>query len=179
MTVVADTHAAFSVEPMIALEWAQVVEQPANDSARSPAEARRGWLHRAPEHEVLARYRKTTEIDPDVPAPWWLRAVANGLLASRAEAFAVEDRVARLLEARAGWVFVPWGADGDTGYWEYMPSERTLSEPGVPTTLALTDRHPGWIDVYPVHAGEAQRPPIAVAGLADLRANVARIESLS
>jgi len=179
LTVVADAHASPRVEPMIALEWAQAVEQPAVGSARRPAEARRGWLHRAPEREVLSRYRIAIEVDPDLPAPWWLRALAVGSLGSRAEAFAVEDRVARLLDARTGWVFVPWGVDGDTGYWEYMPSERTLTEPGVPTTLSLTDRHPGWIDVYPVHAGEAQRPPVAVAGLADLRANLARIESLT
>jgi hypothetical protein len=58
-----------------------------------------------------------------------------------------------------------------------MPSERALSVPGVPTTLVLTDRHPGWLDVIPVHAGETP-PPIAVQGLADLRANLARLESL-
>lgn len=136
-------------------------------------------MHRAPETEVLALYLDAIQVDPTLPAPWWLRALATGSLKSRAEAFTVEDRVARLLDARTGWVFVPWGADGDTGYWEYMPSERTLTVPGVPTTLSLTDRHPGWIDVYPVHAGEAQRPPIAVGGLPDLRANLARIESLS
>ena len=179
MTVVADRQPTTHIEPATALEWAQAIEQPAVDSALSPADCRRGWLHRAPENEVLGRYRDAIGIDPGLPAPWWLRALAAGKLTSRAEGFIVEDRVARLLDARTGWVFVPWGAVGDTGYWEYMPSERTLTEPGVPTTLSLTDRHPGWIDVYPVHAGEAQRAPIAVAGLADLRANVARIESLS
>jgi hypothetical protein len=179
LTVVADAHVTPNVEPTIALEWAQAVEQPAVDSATSPAEGRRGWLHQAPEREVLALYRSATEIEPDLPAPWWLRALTAGKLRSRAEGFLIEDRLARLLDARTGWVFVPWGADGDTGYWEYMPSERTLTEPGVPTTLSLTDRHDGWIDVHPVHAGEDQRTPIAVAGLADLRANLARIESLT
>jgi hypothetical protein len=178
LTLAPDAN-TFRVEPTIALEWAQAVEQPTADSARTPADGRGGWLHQAPEREVLARYRAAGGLKSGLPAPWWLRALAAGTLGSRAEGFAVEDRVARLLDARSGWVFVPWGFDGDTGYWEYMPSERTLTEPGVPTTLSLTDRHSGWIDVYPVHAGEAQRAPVAVAGLADLRANLARIESLS
>lgn len=177
--MVADAHATPRVEPTIALEWAQAVEQPAVGSARTPADGRRGWLHRAPEKEVLTRYRDATEVDPELPAPWWLRAVAAGKIASRAAAFAVEDGVARLLDARSGWVFVPWGADGDTGFWEYTPSERTLTEPGEPTTLVLTDRHDGWIDIYPVHVGEQHRPPIAVDGITDLGTSLPHIEGLS
>src|ERR1044072_5890279 len=134
---------------MIALEWAQAVEQPAVGSARRPAEARRGWLHRAPEREVLSRYRIAIEVDPDLPAPWWLRALAVGPRGPRAEAFAVEDRVARLLDARTGWVFVPWGVDGDTGYWEYMPSERTLTEPGGAAAVAVSQPRPRAAEAHP------------------------------
>jgi hypothetical protein len=179
LTVVADTQPTPRVEPTMALEWAQAVEQTAVDSARTPADGRRGWLHQAPEKEVLARYLDAIGIDPALPAPWWLRALAAGKIDSRAKAYSLEDGVARVLDSRPGWVFVPWGADGDTGFWEYMPSERTLSEPGEPTTLVLTDRHDGLIDIYPVHAGEVHRLPIAVDGLADLGANLARIEALS
>ena len=85
--------------------------------------------------------------------------------------------MAKLLASRPGWVYVPWAAEGDSGFWEFMPSERALTVPGVPTTLVLTHRHPGWLDVFPVHAGPTPSP-IAVQGLADLRANLARLESL-
>lgn len=166
------------VEPLIGLEWSDAIEQPSGRRpAAAPAEARGSWLHRAPEPRVVALYRAASSADPDLPAPWWLRAVAGGALSSRREGFAVEDRVAKLLAARPGWVFVPWGIDGDTGYWEYMPSERVLGVPGVPTTLVHTDRHPGWIDVVGVHA-RTPPPPIPVAGVADLRANLARLESI-
>ncbi|MGQ0839555.1 hypothetical protein [Actinokineospora sp.] len=166
------------VEPLIGLEWADALEQPVAAAAARPAEARKSWVHRAHEAQVLALYLAAKAAEPDVPAPWWLRAVAAGALPSRREGFLVEDRVTKLLDARPGWVFVPWGVDGDTGYWEYMPSERRLSEPGMPTTLAHTDRHPGWIDVVAVHAGPPPAP-IAVAGMADLRSNLARLESLT
>ncbi len=165
------------VEPLIGLEWAEALEQPDVAPARTPAEARRAWVHRAPEPRVLALYRAAATAEPGLPAPWWLRAVAEGGLGSRREGFSVEDRVAKLLDARPGWVFVPWGVDGDTGYWEYMPSERALTEPGMPTTLAHTHRHAGWIDVVAVHAGGAPAP-IAVRGLADLRTNLSRLECL-
>ncbi len=165
------------VEPMIGLEWSQAIEQWGVEDATAPAQARRSWLHRAPEQQVVALYQTIRRADPAAPAPWWLRAIAAGNLETRAEGFAVEDRVAKLLSARPGWVYVPWNTDGDSGYWEYVPSERKLTEPGVPTTLMLTDRHPGWIDVYRVHAGPAP-DPVAVAGLADLRANLARLESM-
>ncbi|GLW92180.1 hypothetical protein Aglo03_29960 [Actinokineospora globicatena] len=165
------------VEPLIGLEWSEALEQPGGPPASAPADARRAWVHRAPEAQVIALYHAVVAADPGLPAPWWLRAVAAGELSSRREGFAVEDRVAKLLDARPGWVFVPWGVDGDSGYWEYMPSERTLAEPGMPTTLAHTHRHPGWIDVVGVHAGGAPEP-IEVHGLADLRANLSRLESL-
>ncbi len=87
-----------------------------------------------------------------------------GNLETRAEGFAVEDRVAKLLSARPGWVYVPWNTDGDSGFWEFVPSERKLAEPGVPTTLMLTDRHPGWLDVYRVHAGADPGPGGRAAG---------------
>jgi hypothetical protein len=165
------------VEPTIGLEWSQAIEQWGAEQASSPSDARGAWVHRAPEQQVLAFYLSARKHDPKLPAPWWLRAMATGSIRSRAEGFAVEDRVAKLLGRRPGWVFVPWAAEGDSGFWEYMPSERKLSVPGVPTTLMLTDRHAGWLDVIPVHAGDTP-PPITVQGLADLRANLARLESL-
>ena len=168
---------ALRVEPLIGLEWSQAIEQWGSDDATTPAGARRSWLHRAPEQQVMALYRTIRASDPNAPAPWWLRALAAGDLETRAEGFSVEDRVAKLLSARPGWVFVPWAADGDSGYWEFVPSERKLTEPGVPTTLMLTDRHPGWIDVIRVHAGSTP-DPVALGGVADLRANVAHLESM-
>jgi hypothetical protein len=164
---------------MLALEWSQAIEQWGVENATTPAETRRSWLHRAPEQQVLTLYRGIREVDPGAPAPWWLRALAAGSLTSRLEGYTVEDRVSKLLTARSGWVYVPWAADGDSGFWEYVPSERKLTEPGVPTTLMLTDRHGGWIDVIRVHPGDASPAPVAVAGLADLRANLARVESLA
>ena len=169
---------ALRVEPMLGLEWSQAIEQWGGENATTPAETRRSWLHRAPEQQVLTLYRKIHAADPAAPAPWWLRAFAAGTLTSRLEGYLVEDRVAKLLTARAGWVYVPWSTDGDSGFWEYVPSERKLIEPGVPTTLMLTDRHGGWIDVIRVHSGDVTPEPVAVAGLADLRANLARVESL-
>lgn len=170
-------RSAVRVEPLIGLEWSQAIEMWGAEDATTPAEARRAWLHRAPESQVLTLYRTIRAADPRAPAPWWLRALAEGSLSSRAEGFAVEDRVAKLLFSRPGWVFVPWATEGSSGYWEYVPSERKLFEPGMPTTLILTDRHPGWIDVLRVHAGETP-DPVAVGGLADLRANLARFESM-
>lgn len=165
------------VEPLLGLEWSQAIEQWGGEEASSPAGLRRAWLHRAPEQQVVALYQAIRKTNPDAPAPWWLRALAAGNLETRADGFAVEDRVAKLLASRPGWVFVPWAADGDSGYWEYVPSERKLTEPGVPTTLLLTHRHPGWIDVVRVHSGPTP-DLVAVQGLADLRANLARLESM-
>ncbi|HEV7652166.1 MAG TPA: hypothetical protein VGP26_28775 [Actinophytocola sp.] len=162
---------------MIGLEWSQAIEQWGGEDATVPAQARRSWLHRAPEQQVVALYQRIRAADPAAPAPWWLRAIVAGTLTSRADGFAVEDRVAKLLAARTGWVYVPWNTDGDSGYWEFVPSERNLTEPGVPTTLMLTDRHSGWLDVYRAHSGPPPEP-LAVRGLADLRANLAHLESL-
>ena len=169
---------ALRVEPLLGLEWSQAIEQWGGENATTPAETRRSWVHRAPEQQVLVLYQAIIETDPGAPAPWWLRALADGRLSSRLEGFSVEDRVSKLLTARPGWVYVPWAADGDSGFWEYVPSERKLTEPGVPTTLMLTDRHGGWIDVIRVHVGDASPAPVAVEGLPDLRANLARVESL-
>ena len=171
------TASELSVEPTIGLEWSAAIEQWGGERASCPADARGAWVHRAAEPQVLAFYLAARQHDPELPAPWWLRAMAAGAIRTRAEGFAVEDRVAKLLAARPGWVYVPWAAEGDSGFWEYMPSERALTVPGVPTTLVLTDRHPGFLDVIGVHAGTAPAP-IAVHGLADLRANLARLESL-
>lgn len=172
---------ALRVEPMIGLEWSQAIEPHTAAERMShptkPAETRRAWVHRAPEEQVVTLYRSAVSVDPDIAAPWWLRALAEGELNSRTEGFMLEDRVAKLLESRPGWVFVPWATEGDCGYWEYMPSERRVSGPAMPTTLVLTDRHPGWLDVYVVHAGDAPEP-LQVKGPADLRANLARFESL-
>lgn len=176
-TTAPSSAGALRVEPMIGLEWSQAIEQWGGEDATVPAQARRSWLHRAPEQQVVALYRTIRAADPTAPAPWWLRAIVAGTLATRAEGFAVEDRAAKLLSARTGWVYVPWNTDGDSGYWEFVPSERHLTEPGVPTTLMLTDRHPGWLDVYRAHAGPPPEP-LAVHGLADLRANLAHLESL-
>ncbi|OLF18391.1 hypothetical protein [Actinophytocola xanthii] len=172
-----DESPALRVEPLIGLEWSQAIEMWGAEDATVPSETRRAWVHRAPEPQVMALYRTIRRSGTDVPAPWWLRALAAGNLSSRAEGFAVEDRVAKLLSARPGWVFVPWATEGSSGYWEYVPSERKLLEPGMPTTLILTDRHPGWIDILRVHVGETP-DPVAVGGLPDLRANLARFESM-
>jgi hypothetical protein len=170
---------ALRVEPLLGLEWSQAIEQWGGENATTPAETRRSWVHRAPEQQVLALYRAIIDTDPDAPAPWWLRALADGKLTTRLEGFTVEDRVSKLLSARSGWVYVPWTNDGDSGFWEYVPSERKLTVPGVPTTLMLTDRHPGWIDVIRVHPSDSSPAPVAIEGLPDLRANLARVESLA
>jgi hypothetical protein len=170
---------ALRVEPLLGLEWSQAIEQWGGENATTPAETRRSWVHRAPEQQVLTLYRAILDTDPEAPAPWWLRALADGKLTSRLEGFTVEDRVSKLLSARSGWVYVPWTNDGDSGFWEYVPSERKLTVPGVPTTLVLTDRHAGWIDVIRVHPSESSPTPVAMAGLPDLRANLARVESLA
>lgn len=174
---------ALRVEPMIELEWSQAVEPhtalASITAATVPAETRRAWVHRAPEDQVLALYRSASEVDPQLAAPWWLKALAKGELSSRAEGFLLEDRVGKLLDARPGWVFVPWSNDGDSGYWEYMPSERRVTGPAVPTTLVLTSRHGGWLDIYPVHVTTVEPPaPLAVGGMGDLRSNLARWESV-
>lgn len=169
------------VEPTAGLQWSQAIELPhaASDATR-PAEIRRAYIHRAPEAHVLALYREVCDADaprPDVPAPWWLRALARGDIDSRVAAFRVEDRIAQLLLPRPGWEFVPWAADGESGYWEFMPSERGPSGYTVPTTVLNTDRHSGWIDVLPAHSG-ATPEPLAISGLAGLRSRLGEIEAI-
>lgn len=169
------------VEPTAGLQWSQAIELPhaASDATR-PAEIRRAYIHRAPEAHVLALYREVCDADaprPDVPAPWWLRALARGDIDSRVAAFRVEDRIAQLLLPRPGWEFVPWAADGESGYWEFMPSERGPSGHTVPTTVLNTDRHSGWIDVLPAHSG-ATPEPLAISGLAGLRSRLGEIEAI-
>lgn len=166
------------LEPMLALEWSQAIELPrVAGSATRPAETRRAWVHRAPESHVLSLFRASGAGHGPVPAPWWLRALAAGKLDCRADGFRIEDRITQLLEPRPGWEFVPWAADGESGYWEFIPSERGASGHSIPTTVLYTDRHPGWIDVLPAHSGPAPEP-IAVPGPAGLRSRLGEFESV-
>ncbi|WAL65679.1 hypothetical protein ORV05_33210 [Amycolatopsis cynarae] len=163
---------------MDALQWSQALELPRDAiSATTPAGIRRAWIHRAPEAEVLALFRTMSERNEPIPAPWWLRALAEGSLESRAAGFRIEDRMAHLLSRRPGWEFVPWVADGDSGYWEFMPSERGRSGHHIPTTILNTSRHTGWIDVLPAHTGSTPEP-IAVAGPAGLRSRLGEFEAV-
>lgn len=118
---------------------------------------------------MLRLFRASRAADPSTEAPWWLRAIADGSLGTRAEGFELEDRVAKLLLARPGWVFSPWG---EPGYWEYLPSERGRLNP---TTLVFTDRHDGWLDVFPAHDAITPRA-IAVHGSRGLRADLGALE---
>ena len=47
----------------------------------------------------------------------------------------------------------------------------------LPTTISLTDRHPGWLDVLPAHHGPPPEP-VMVAGVTELRASVEEFEAL-
>ena len=166
------------LEPLDGLQWSQAIELPRDAAmATRPAEIRRAWIHRAPEAEVLSLYRAVRASGETIPCPWWLRALAEGRLASRADGFRVEDRIAQLLSRRPGWEYVPWVADGESGYWEFLPSERGHSGHSIPTTLLNTSRHDGWIDVLPAHNGTTPAP-IAVAGLAGLRSRLGEFEAV-
>jgi hypothetical protein len=170
------------VEATAGLQWSQAIEMPTAtlSAARSPAEIRLAWIHRAPQAEVLALYRQACGHRlgaPDVPAPWWLRALARDEIESRVAAFRIEDRVADLLRPRTGWLYVPWAADGESGYWEFVPSEGGPAGFAIPTTLLHTDRHEGWVDVIPAHSGAAPAP-LALRGPAKLRARLGEIEAL-
>lgn len=166
------------VEPMVGLEWASAIE-PANGAlASTPAEARRAWIDKADEQQVLALYNAVREVETAPPAPWWLRAVARGKLPSRQAGFAVEDEVTELLSGRPGWVYVPWAATGEVGYWEFVPSESGVYGPAEPTTVQFTDRHPGWIDLLPAHRGPGLRQPIDFT-IADLRSQIEDIELIA
>ncbi|GAB2979237.1 hypothetical protein [Amycolatopsis acidiphila] len=166
------------LEPLDGLQWSQAIELPRDAAmATRPAEIRRAWIHRAPESEVLSLFRAVTASGEPIPSPWWLRALADGRLQSRADGFRVEDRTAQLLSRRPGWEYVPWAADGESGYWEFMPSERGRSGHRIPTTLLNTSRHSGWLDVLPAHSGTTPEP-IAVAGLAGLRSRLGEFEAV-
>ncbi|WP_153036529.1 hypothetical protein [Amycolatopsis sp. YIM 10] len=166
------------LEPMVGLEWSQAIELPRIVAgAGKPSDIRRAWVHRAPEDQVLALYRATAAGGDVVPAPWWLRAVVAGELDSRESGFRVEDRIGQLLGRRPGWEYVPWAADGESGYWEFMPSERGAAGHRIPTTVLNTARHTGWIDVLPAHSGPTPNP-IAVSGLAGLRARLGEFEAV-
>ncbi|KAA2251457.1 hypothetical protein F0L68_37150 [Solihabitans fulvus] len=167
------------VEAMVGLEWSSAVEHSAGlDLAASPAEARRAWIHRAEEQQVLALFRAVRGVEPNPPSPWWLRAIDSGRLASRAEGFAVEDEVTELLSARPGWIYVPWASDGEVGYWEFVPSESGVYGPAMPTTVQFTDKHRGWVDLLPAHRGLGEQQSIAFT-VADLREQIEDLENIA
>lgn len=167
-----------SVEPLDLLRWSEAVELPRDaGAATNPSDMRRAWIHRAPERDVVSLFRTVSSAGDPVPAPWWLRALAEGLLDSRETGYRIEDRTAQLLGRRPGWEFVPWAADGESGYWEFMPSEHGRSGHRIPTTVTNTSRHDGWIDVLPAHSGD-NPAPIAVAGLAGLRSRLGEFEAI-
>lgn len=167
------------VEPLVDLEWSRAVEPTGPiGAARRPSQTRRAWIHRAPESQVVALYESARKVVTDLVAPWWLRALSSGRLSSRLGGFAVEDQVSDLLDQRTGWMYMPWTGPGEDGYWEYVPSETTPGGPYVPTTLVYTDRHSGWLDVYPAHPGHHSQPtPIAVPGPAGLRVRLGDLEA--
>ncbi|WP_245533609.1 hypothetical protein [Actinoalloteichus spitiensis] len=154
-------------EPMPELEWFLALEGSAADGASEPSEARNSWVHWASEAEVLDLYRGALTAGGDPAAPWWVRAMHIGTLASRAEGFALEDEVHDVLSERPGWVFVPWAGNGRSPYWEYTPSDdgRAIQ----PTTILFGERHPGFVLVLPAHGvtPTAVRPLGGVAGLVE------------
>ena len=163
------------LEPLPRLEWSLATEaSPSVRGATAPASLRRSWIHRSPEEQVLQLFRKLNRERRELPAPWWLKALDRGDISSRAAAFAIEDEVHALLSTRPGWVFVPWGGLGDAGYWEYSPSDRAPMT--MPTTVMMTDQHPGWIDVVAAHA-DAAPLPLPVNGVSGLSTALPQVES--
>ena len=72
-----NTKKSVRVEPMATLEWSQAVELAGvRDDAAGPEDIRRAWIHRAPERQVVGLYRVLSQFEPELPAPWWLRALA-------------------------------------------------------------------------------------------------------
>jgi hypothetical protein len=167
------------VEPLAGLEWSHAVEVPRVATVTAPADIRQAWIHRAPESRVLALYRAVLASEPEAPAPWWLRALHDGLLPSRAAGFAVEDEVAVVLAGRSGWLYMPWAGAGEDGYWEFVPSETTAHGIGLPTTVVLTHRHPGWIDVLPAHREGAVQAVVPMDGVSDLAAQLDELEAIA
>lgn len=168
------------VEPIPRLEWSLAIESDpplarVSPSSTSPKALRRGWVHRAAERRVLTLFRRLNTSTGALPAPWWLTALDRGELPSRAAAFELEDEVHALLTSRPGWVFVPWGGVGEAAYWEFAPSDRAPMT--VPTTVTMTDRHPGWVSVLPAHTDPAAVVAVPVRGVTGLAADVGRIES--
>lgn len=162
------------LEPVPRLEWSLAAEgHPLPLSGASPISLRRSWVHKAPEAQVLELFRKLNGSARRLPAPWWLRALDRGELPSRQAAFDVEDAVHAALQ-RPGWVFVPWVGVGESGFWEYAPSDRGAVQ--VPTAVVLTDEHPGWLNALPPHA-EGPAQPVRVAGPDELVAQLAVIEA--
>jgi hypothetical protein len=165
---------------MPGLEWHRAIELPGGVwVAGNPAGTRRAWIHRAPEDQVVELYRAASQADRGLAAPWWLRALAEETLSSRKGGFAVEDAVAALLSDRPGWVYVPWVGFGEDGYWEFVPSERTAQTGGqiAPTTVQLTHRHTGWIDMIPPHSA-APPDPVPIEGARGLAARLPEVEAL-
>ncbi|WP_246536088.1 hypothetical protein [Saccharopolyspora endophytica] len=145
------------LEPVPRLEWSLATEaHPPATEAATPASLRRSWIHTASERQVLELFRKLNGAKRRLPAPWWLRALDRGDLASRAEAFQIEDQVHAVLSARSGWVFVPWVGISEAGYWEYAPSDRGSVK--MPTAIVLTDEHEGWLNVVPAYRDEEPLP---------------------
>jgi hypothetical protein len=167
------------VEPLAGLEWSHAVEVPRAGTATAPADSRHAWIHRASEGRVLALYRAVLATEPDAPAPWWLRGLHDGLLPSREAGFRIEDEVAAVLADRYGWVYMPWAGAGEDGYWEFVPSETTAHGVGVPTTVVLTHRHPGWIDVLPAHREGAVQAVVPMDGVADLVGQLDELEAIA
>jgi hypothetical protein len=172
-----DPDRLIRVEPLIDLEWSRAVEPTGPiGAARRPSQVRRAWIHRAPESQVVNLYNSARRVVAEMSAPWWLRALAAGNLQSRLGGFAVEDQVSDLLAPRHGWFYMPWTGPGEDGYWEFVPSDETSSgRTLVPTTLMLTDRHTGWLDIFPAHA-DGMPDPIPVHGPADLRVRLPELE---
>lgn len=162
------------LEPVPRLEWSLATEgHPPPLGGASPASLRRSWVHTAPEPQVLELFRKLNGSARRLPAPWWLRALDRGELPDRQTAFDIEDAVHAALH-RPGWVFVPWVGVGESGFWEYAPSDRGTVQ--VPTAVVLTDEHPGWLNVLPAHA-EAPSQATRVAGPEQLAERLVLIES--
>ncbi|MGH3438779.1 MAG: hypothetical protein ACRDRN_20210 [Sciscionella sp.] len=167
---------ALRLEPLVELEWARAVQRDDEPrTAKCPSDIRKAWVHRAEQEHVIALFQAVASVNPSTDAPWWLRALAQGTLASRDAGFAVEDEVAAMLAARAGWVYVAWTGAGEDGYWEYLPSEGTSGAPTIPTTVLLTHRHPGWVDVVPAHTGNAP-PAFTLRGPSGLLGALPEIE---
>ena len=163
------------LEPVPRLEWSLATEiHPRASEPVGPASLRCSWIHSAPQDQVLALFRKLNGSARRLPAPWWLRALDRGEIPSRVSAFEFEDEVHALLSARDGWVFVPWAGPGESGYWEYGPSDRAPMK--APTTVVFTDKHPGWVHVVAAHH-DAAPLPVPVDRAPGLLSALPRVES--